>query len=166
MEQPDKLVLAVQLGRGQLFPACVAPTSVPMRPDSPPDPTVETLEEFADLGAFVILAPTPQERIQLRNQLLGPQRSPPLGSLPHLVHETPDRLLLGIRIQRILSALTTNLALRQMKLSIPALDFVAKELEAVPDMANPRLLPINLHAQLFQDSAGRIHGGPCLSCRF
>jgi hypothetical protein len=33
--------------------------------------------------------------------------------LPHLVHETPDRLLLGIRIQRILSGLTTNLALRQ-----------------------------------------------------
>jgi len=32
--------------------------------------------------------------------------------LPHLVHETPDRLLLGIRIQRILSGLTTNLALR------------------------------------------------------
>jgi hypothetical protein len=27
------------------------------------------LEEFADLGAFVTLAPTPQERIQLRNQL-------------------------------------------------------------------------------------------------
>jgi hypothetical protein len=68
------LVLAVQLGRGQLFPAWVAPTSVPMRLDSPPDPTVEPLEEFADLGAFVILAPTPQERIQLRNQLLGPQR--------------------------------------------------------------------------------------------
>jgi len=34
-----------------------------MRPDAPPDPTVETLEEFSDLGAFVILAPTPQERI-------------------------------------------------------------------------------------------------------
>jgi hypothetical protein len=27
-----------------------------------------------------------------------------------------------------------------MKLSIPALDFVAKELEAVPDMDDPRLL--------------------------
>ena len=35
----------------------VAPTSVPMRPDSPPDPTVETLEEFSDLGAFVCIVP-------------------------------------------------------------------------------------------------------------
>jgi hypothetical protein len=39
-------------------------------------------------------------------------------------------------IQRILSGLTTNLALGQMKLSVPALDFVAKELEAVPDISN------------------------------
>jgi len=98
------------------------------------------LKEFSDLGAFVILAPTPQERIQLCNQLLGAKRSPPLGSLPHLVHETPNGLLLGIRIQRIPSGLATNLALGQMKLSVPALDFVAEELEAVPDMDNPRLL--------------------------
>jgi hypothetical protein len=32
---------------------------------------VETLEELSDVGAFVILAPTPQERIKPRNQFLG-----------------------------------------------------------------------------------------------
>src|SRR5467141_1736253 len=53
-----------------------------------------------------------------------------------------------------------------MKLFLPALDFVAKELEAVPDMYDPRLLRMQLHAQLFQDSAGRIHCGSCLCCRF
>src|SRR5260370_16240265 len=139
---------------------------VAMRPDAPPDPAVETLEEFSDVGAFVILAPPAQERVELLNQLLGLQRHCPFGSLPYLVHETTDRLRFGIRIQRILSGLTTNLALGQMKLSVPALDFVAKELEAVPDMYDPRLLRMQLHAQLFQDSAGRIHCGSCLCSPF
>src|SRR5216684_4554577 len=101
-----------------------------MRPNTSPDPAVETLEELADVGAFVILAPAPQERIKPRNQFLGSQRCRPFGALPYLVHETTNRLLLGIRIERILSGLTTNLALGQMKLSVPALDFVAEELEA------------------------------------
>jgi hypothetical protein len=51
-----------------------------MRPDSSPDPAVETLEELADVGAFVILAPTPQERIKSRNQFLGSQRCRVSGS--------------------------------------------------------------------------------------
>src|SRR5215469_438335 len=53
-----------------------------------------------------------------------------------------------------------------MQLSVPTLDFVAEELEAVPDMNDPRLLRMQLHTQLFQESAGRIHCGPCLCCRF
>ena len=98
---------------------------IAMRPDAPPDPAVETLEELADVGAFVVLAPPSQERIYLLNQLLGLQRNSPLGSLPDLVHETTDRFLLGIRVQRTLSGLTTNLALGQIELPLPALDFVA-----------------------------------------
>ncbi len=113
---------------------------VPMRPNASPDPAVEALEELADVGAFVILAPTSQERIQFHNQLLGFQRPRPFGAVPYLIHETADRLRLGIRIQRILSGLTTNLARRQMKLSVSELDFVAEELEAKPDMYDPRLL--------------------------
>src|SRR5260370_7552788 len=83
-----------------------------------------------------------------------------------MVHESTNRLRFGIRIHCILSGLSTNLALGQMKLPVPALDFVAKELEAVPDMYDPRLLRMQLHAQLFQDSAGRIHCGSCPCCRF
>jgi hypothetical protein len=105
-----------------------------MRPDTSPDPAVETLEELADVGTFVILAPTPQQRAKFRNQLLGFQRYPPFGSLPDLVHETFDRLRLGVRIQRTLSGLTTNLTRRQMELLLPALDFVAEELEALADV--------------------------------
>jgi hypothetical protein len=33
-----------------------------------------------------------------------------------------------------------------MKLSVSALDFVAEELEAVPNMDDPRLLRMQLHA--------------------
>ena len=105
-------------------------SAVPMRPDAWPDPAVETLEELSDVGAFVVLAPAPQEWIKFRNQLRGVQGSQPFGSLPNLIHETTDRLLLGIRIRRTLSGLTTNLTRRQMELPLSAFDFVAEELEA------------------------------------
>jgi hypothetical protein len=105
-----------------------------MRPDASPDPAGETLKELADLGTFVILAPAAQKRIKFGDQLRGPQRHHPLGSLPYLIHETTNRLLLGIGIKRTLSGLTTDLALGQMELPPPGLDFVAKELEAVSDM--------------------------------
>src|SRR5262249_11883315 len=48
----------------------------------------------------------------------------------------------------------------------PALDFVAEELETIPDVDNPRFLRMQLHTQLFQDSAGRSHDGSRLCCRF
>jgi len=111
-----------------------------MRPDASPDPAVETLEELADVGAFVILAPTPQKWIKPRNQFLGSQRCRPFGAFPYLIHETTNRLLLGIRVERILSSLTTNLVAVPITLPPPALEFVAEELEAVSDMNNPRLL--------------------------
>ena len=88
-----------------------------MRPDASQYPAVETLEELADLSAFVILAPAAQKRIKLHNQFLGVQRFQPSRTLPYLVHETTDRLLLGIRVERILSGLTTNLVAGQIKLS-------------------------------------------------
>jgi hypothetical protein len=102
-----------------------------MRPDPSYNPAIEPVEERSDVGAFVILAPTPQQRVKFRNQLLGLQRHLPLGSLPYPIHETADRLLLRVRIQRTLSGLTTNLTRRQMELLLPALDFVAEELEAL-----------------------------------
>jgi hypothetical protein len=53
-----------------------------MRPDASPDPAVESLEELADVGAFVILTPAPQERIKPRDQFLGFQRCRPFSPLP------------------------------------------------------------------------------------
>ncbi len=59
----------------QLFPAAIPPTFEPMRPDASSDPTVELVEELSDVGALVVLAPTPQNRIQLGNQLRGCARA-------------------------------------------------------------------------------------------
>ncbi len=56
-----------------------------MRPDPSYDPAVESVEELTNVGAFVILAPSPQERVEFRDQLLGLQRCPPFGSLPYLL---------------------------------------------------------------------------------
>lgn len=65
---------------------------------------------MADMGAFVVLAPTPQEWIKFRNQLFGFQRDPPFGALPDLIHETMDGLLLGVGIERTRPDLAANLA--------------------------------------------------------
>src|ERR1039458_6978883 len=101
---------------------------IPMRPEPSPDPAVEAMEESANVGAFVILAPTPQELVKLRKQLLGFQRDSPFGLLPYLAHETMDRLLFGICIQHSLSHLATNLALGKIKRCLPPLDLVAQDL--------------------------------------
>jgi hypothetical protein len=75
------------------------------------NPAIESAEEQSHMGSFVILAPPSQERVQLLDQPLGLQGHLPLGALPYVVHETTDRLLLGVRIERTLSGLTTNLTL-------------------------------------------------------
>src|SRR5215469_8030873 len=84
-----------------------------MRPDSSQDPSVEPMEEPADVGSFVILSPTPYERIQLLNQLLGGQRQLPPCPLSHLIHETTNRLRFGIRVKRSRTSSATNLAFGQ-----------------------------------------------------
>jgi hypothetical protein len=90
------------------------------------------------VGSFEVLAPSPQERVQILDQLLGSQGHASVRALPHLLHETTDRLLsrVGVQISRV--KLATDLALGKIKPFLPALDLVAKELETVPDMDNPR----------------------------
>jgi hypothetical protein len=53
-------LLAVKLGQRKLRPASIAPRLIPMRPNPSPDPAIESMEELTNVGAFVILAPTPQ----------------------------------------------------------------------------------------------------------
>jgi hypothetical protein len=65
-------------------------------PDSSYLPAVETLQERSDVGAFVVL---PQLRNGELSSAIGVQKSQPLGLLPELIHETTNRLRLGIQIQ-------------------------------------------------------------------
>ena len=74
-------MLAVQRRLRQLFPAAVQPALESMRPDPPHDPGVESVEESSDVGAFVVLASPPQERIQILDQLLGGQGRTSLRAL-------------------------------------------------------------------------------------
>src|SRR5215471_9067033 len=105
-----------------------------MRPNPPHDPTIEPVEEPSDVGFLIVLAPSPKQGIQFLNQLLGPQRHFPLRPLPHLIHETTDRLYARVRIQRTRPYSATNLALGKIKLALPALNFVAEKLEPVLDV--------------------------------
>jgi hypothetical protein len=66
-------MLLVEHPPGQPLPTGVAPVLVAVGPNTTDEPTM-TVEESPDVSAFIILAPTPQERIKLHNQLLGFQR--------------------------------------------------------------------------------------------
>jgi hypothetical protein len=103
-------VLAVERRLRQLFPAAVTPALESIRPDPPHDPGVESVEEPSDVGAFVVLAPPTQKRIQILDQLLGGQGHTPLRALPYLLHETTDRLLarVRIRVKRLLGMASTR----------------------------------------------------------
>ena len=67
-----------------------------MRPDTPEDPAVKSVEEFSDVSAFEIFAPAPHQWVQLGDQLLRRQRHTALCALTYLIHEPADGLLARI----------------------------------------------------------------------
>src|SRR5712691_8194039 len=70
-KQVDQAQLFIQRRRWQLLPARGPPPPKTMRPNTPHDPAVESVEECSDMGALVIVAPPSQCRIQFRDQFLG-----------------------------------------------------------------------------------------------
>ena len=71
-----------------------------MRPETPHDPAVKLVEELADVGLAVILAPTSNDRVDLVDQLLRTDRSLAPGTLADLVLEVPDGFYTRNRIAR------------------------------------------------------------------
>jgi len=69
--QVNQAKLAIQLCRRQLLPAATSPAPKSMRPYPSHDPAIEFVEECPDVGALVILAPSPQGRIQFPNHFLS-----------------------------------------------------------------------------------------------
>ena len=130
----------------QLSPATVPPTLESMRPNAPRDPAIEPVEELSDVGSLVVMTPPSQHRIQFLNQLPGLERNASPGKRAYLIHEMADRFLPRDSIQFPRLSTTANLARRQPEL-LAALDFVPKKLESLPDMHDPRLLRMQLHAQ-------------------
>lgn len=128
-----------------------------MRPDASHDPSVQLVEEPSNVGALVVLAPTSQERVQCFDQLLGRQRHTPLRALPHLILETPDRFLTRVGIEPARARSAADFGRRKIK-SLPTLDLVAEEFEAVLDVNDPRLMRMQFDSQLFQDAPSSIDG--------
>ena len=123
-----------------------------MRPNAPHNLSVEPVKELSDMGFLVILTAAPQQRIQFLSQLPSAKRDASLGSLAHLIHETPDGFLLRVRVQRTRTSSAADLGRGQPKL-FSALDLVAEELESVSEVNDPRFLRMQFHAQLFENLA-------------
>src|ERR1017187_5503988 len=95
-----QLQLAVERGRRQLVPSPTAPTPEPMRPQAPHDPAIELMEEPSDVSALVMLAPAPQDGIDLLDQLRSRHRRAAARQSSNLVLEVPDRFLPRVGVQR------------------------------------------------------------------
>src|SRR3954452_996660 len=135
-----------------------------MRPDAPLDPTVELVEERSDVGTLVVMTPTPQDRVQLLDQILGLQWHASPGKLTYPILKALDRFLSRVRVQATRLGPSNNLARRQLKLP-SAPDQVAQKFETMPNVHHPRFLRMKLHAQLTQDPEGRCYGSPRLRRR-
>src|SRR5205814_10150111 len=81
----DQLILAIHLALRQLLPTAVTPAFVPMRPNAPLDPMVEFVEKRSDVSTLVIVTPSPQNRVQLIDQIFGFQGHATLGKLAHSI---------------------------------------------------------------------------------
>jgi hypothetical protein len=57
------------VGFRPLSPATIPPPLKSLRPNAPHDPPVKPVEELSDLGSLVVMAPSPQHRIEFLDQL-------------------------------------------------------------------------------------------------
>ena len=96
-EIPEIPISGIQLSRRlpltRIFPSRAPPVAEPMQPDAPHDPAIELVEKRSDVGTLVILAPSPQSRVQLCDQLLSLQRHATPRQRPHSVPEALNRFL-------------------------------------------------------------------------
>lgn len=61
-----------------------------MRPQASHDPAIELVEESADVGALVILAPATQDEIDLLYKFRCRHRRATTCQSPYLILEVPD----------------------------------------------------------------------------
>src|SRR6516162_3628539 len=107
-------------------------------------------------GPLVVVAPSTHDGIDLLYQLSSGHRCATSREPTNLLLEVVDRFLSGIGIERSPSGTRLDLACRQVHGPAPSLDLVPEKFEAVPNVRNPRLLRVNGHAQLLQDTTCRL----------
>src|SRR5712691_10193095 len=149
--QADQPQLATKTLCREPLPPCTAPTSIMMRPQASYHPAIKLVEESPHVGAFVILAPPTNHRIELVGQLHGVKRDATPRLPANRLSKPVDRLLCRIRIQVPPPRAGDDLRGRQVHRTTAALDLVSQERKALTHMHDPRLLQIEPHAQSCQD---------------
>src|ERR1700688_3960998 len=104
------------------------------------DPAVESAEELSDVGTFVVIAPSPDHRVEIRDQFQSIQWHASPSSLPHLVHEASNLFFLRVRIEITATHPALDLLRPQPEWPLTPLDLIAKELKSMSNVDDPRLL--------------------------
>ena len=122
-----------------------------MRPKPLDDPAIQLVEAPSDMGTAVVVSPSSDDRIDRIDQLTHSQRHMPLRQVPDLIFELVDRLLRGncIEIRSVQRGFDPIAG--QFEPAFPTLDFKSKKLEALRDVHNPGLLPVERHTELCEN---------------
>src|SRR5262249_12773282 len=120
-----------------------------MRPNATHDPAVEFVEECSNVGAFVVLGPSPQGRIQFLDQLRGLSWSTASREHPHPIPEASNRFPRRIR-DPPLWVPSLNHAVGKLSPALRSHNPVSQKIKSLLGMNDPRLLWIQSHAHLFQ----------------
>ena len=95
----DQVELAVEFRCGKRLPAVTSPPAVAMRPETPHNPTVELIEELADVCLAVMQTPAAYDRIDFVDELPSTDGSFATRAPPNLILEVLDRLLTRDRVE-------------------------------------------------------------------
>jgi putative transposase len=97
------------------------------------------------------VSPSSDDRVDRIDQFAQTQRDTPLGQGPDLILESVHRLLCGNGIEILPVQFGFDPVVGQFKLSFPTLDFESEKLEALRNVHNPGLLPVERHTELFEN---------------
>ena len=102
-----------------------------VRPETLNDPTVEMVEELADVSLAVMQTPTANDRVDLSDELLCFDRSFSPCTPTNLILEVLDRFLTRDRIECALTHSTASFLRRKLQGTCPPLDLIPEKLETV-----------------------------------
>jgi hypothetical protein len=96
-------------------------------------------------AATEVISPSPDDRVDRLDQLIHSQRHTALGQGSDRIFESVHCLLSRNGLEILSAQRGFDPVAGQLELSFPTLDFVSKKLEALRNVHNPRLLPVEPH---------------------